>query len=243
MEILRRLYQPVTLLVIALAVVLFINREVLFGGKSQSEEVTGLLDRVNEAVARVQADRSPGTVDEDAQDTVPATVQQPKRAANIPAGPTEVSEKEADKPQTAQQPKSSQTRAAAAVTANGTATRESGAQARAGEARQSGMTPEEVWQTWQQARYAASQQNYADAIELYRTVVAQQPYNFDAYGEMGNVMFHSGDRDAAADAYYKAAVLINKSPNRMPAWHLLNVIVWIDTEKADALYQELRSQD
>ncbi len=104
------------------------------------------------------------------------------------------------------------------------------------------VTAEWIRQTWQQARLAAWKGEFATAIGHYRVLVAQQPDNFDAYGEMGNVLLNSGDREGAAEAYYRAATLINNSSHRMMAWHLLNVLAWLAPDKADKLYRELLPQ-
>lgn len=102
-----------------------------------------------------------------------------------------------------------------------------------------GVTSEQILRTWQQARIAAWQGDLASAIEHYQTVVTLQPDHFDAYGEMGNVMLRSGDREGAAEAYYQAAQRINKTPYRMVSWNLLNVIARLAPQKAELLYQEL----
>ena len=98
---------------------------------------------------------------------------------------------------------------------------------------------DQILQTWNQARISAWQGNFVAAIEQYRTIVKMQPDNFDAYGEMGNVMLLIGDREGAADAYYQAARLINKAGQSMVAWNLLHAIAELDPHKADRLYDEL----
>jgi tetratricopeptide (TPR) repeat protein len=104
------------------------------------------------------------------------------------------------------------------------------------------VTAEQILNTWQQARIAAWYGDYARAIEHYQTVITLQPDNFDAYGEMGNIMLYAGDRDGAVAAYYQAARLLNETPYRHFAWYLLNVIAGLDPQVAEMLYQELLEQ-
>lgn len=101
------------------------------------------------------------------------------------------------------------------------------------------VTADEIMHTWQQARVSAWRGDFPAAIEHYQTVVTLQQDNFDAYGEMGNVMLRSGDRQGAAEAYYQTALLINKTPQPAVAWKLLNVVAGLDPQKAEKLYQEL----
>jgi tetratricopeptide (TPR) repeat protein len=106
------------------------------------------------------------------------------------------------------------------------------------------VTSEQILNTWQQARIAAWYGDSARAIEYYQTVITLQPDNFDAYGEMGDVMLYSGDRDGAVAAYYQAALLLDETPYRHLAWYLLQVIAGLDPQSADQLYGQLldRSQ-
>lgn len=101
------------------------------------------------------------------------------------------------------------------------------------------VTSEQILNTWQQARNAAWYGDYARAIEYYQTVITLQPDNFDAYGEMGNVMLYSGDREGAVAAYYQAALLLDETPYRHFAWYLLQVIAGLDPQSADQLYRQL----
>jgi tetratricopeptide (TPR) repeat protein len=101
------------------------------------------------------------------------------------------------------------------------------------------VSREQLLHTWQQARIAAWRGDVNTAIEYYQTVITLQPDNYDAYGEMGNVMLRVGDYEGAAEAYYQAAHLLNKTPQRMMAWQLLNVIARLSPQRAEKLYQEL----
>jgi len=101
------------------------------------------------------------------------------------------------------------------------------------------VSREQLLRTWQQARIAAWYGDFESAIEYYQTVIALQPDNYDAYGEMGNVMLRAGNRDGAAEAYYQAALLLNNTPYRSMAWHLLNVLAWLSPARAEKLHREL----
>jgi tetratricopeptide (TPR) repeat protein len=101
------------------------------------------------------------------------------------------------------------------------------------------ISAEQLMQTWQQARIAAWRGEFETAVEHYQTLLTVQPDNIDAYGEMGNVMLRAGDSEGAAEAYYQAAVRLNRTPRRMLAWQLLNTIGRLSPAKAEQLYREL----
>lgn len=102
------------------------------------------------------------------------------------------------------------------------------------------VSRKQLQHTWQQARIAAWYGDVDRAINYYQTVIALQPDNYDAYGEMGNVMLRAGDQEGAVEAYYQAARLLNRTPYRAMAWHLLNVIAGLSPPRAEKLYQELK---
>jgi len=104
------------------------------------------------------------------------------------------------------------------------------------------VSHEQLMHTWQQARIAAWYGNFSTAIDYYQTVITLQPTNYDAYGEMGNVMLQAGDWEGAAEAYYQAAHLLNQARQPQMAWNLLNVIAGLSPAKAEKLYQELMQQ-
>ncbi len=232
MQFLKRFFYPIALLLIVLLTVLYLNRA-LFNEKQRTGEVESLVERMDTVMEKLQESR-PSVESE-----------QPSSAAEPPEeGPLAAQQAETEQtPQAATTenaggdvvpaPASSSNVEAAATAkpADDTETNEPAA-----------ASPEDPWHTWQQARAAAWKGDYTTAIELYREVVAQQPDNFDAYGEMGNVMLNSGDREGAAEAYYQAAVLLNQTPYRMMSWQLLNLIAWLAPEKADSLYEALVSQ-
>ncbi len=233
MQFLKRFFYPIALLLIVLLTVLYLNRA-LFNEKQRTGEVEALAGQVDSVIAKLQESRpsveseQPSSAAEPPEEE-PLAAQQAETEQTPQAATTENAGGDV-----APAPASSSNVEAAATAkpADDTETNESTAAA----------SLEDPWHTWQQARAAAWKGDYTTAIELYREVVAQQPDNFDAYGEMGNVMLNSGDREGAAEAYYQAAVLLNQTPYRMMSWQLLNLIAWLAPEKADSLYEALVSQ-
>ncbi len=92
---------------------------------------------------------------------------------------------------------------------------------------------------WQTARRAAWDGNSDAAIENYRTLIKLQPENYDAYGEMGNVLLEKGDNESAVEAYSQAALLLSQSGYPQAAWHVMNIVAKMDQTKADELHQTL----
>ena len=269
MRALKWFFHPVYLLVIIVAVALYINREVLISELSQSEEAVALLKKMDDVVASLQnsvapSDKSAAMRTDRLQGQakpVQIAPQPPvqQSAASAVAASVEESEPTADDEPDAPafeapsvaEPHTADNTVAGAAPSMPAMTEEfpvspvanpPEGEAVAGEETAStirGVTSEQILRTWQQARIAAWQGDLASAIEHYQTVVTLQPDNFDAYGEMGNVMLRSGDREGAAEAYYQAAQRINKTPYRMVSWNLLNVIARLAPQKAEQLYQEL----
>lgn len=219
MEFHKRYYRPVALLVIVFAVLFYLDRGFSDTVAPHTEEVAALLGQVDDVIAKIQRNESA----EDGESPG-------KASALTHTGPAEVAVRQpiaqnAPVPEPAVVPGETAGQSGAAVEPNQSAV---------------GTLP--AGRLWQEARLAAWQGDPAAAIKLYRRLLAQQPDNFDVYGEMGNVMLSNGDRDGAAEAYYQAALLLNATPHRAMAWHLLNVLSWLAPEKADRLYRELLQQ-
>ncbi len=92
--------------------------------------------------------------------------------------------------------------------------------------------------TWREARAAVWQGNLDGAVAYYRQLIALQPDNYDAYGEMGNVLLAQSDVAAAVEAYVAAARLIRKSGNQAMARRLVGVVGALDEAQGRALYNE-----
>lgn len=274
MRVMKWLFHPVYLLAVIVAIVLFLNRGVLFAEPSQSGEVEVLIEKVDGVIESLQSGSAKSNTAEANRIDTQQMQTTPRQKDPIPA-------KQQDRPATVttSNQQSSDKDVASAEEGTSNASQQVPEQvepritenAVGGVAHNELQTADETWakgvtaipdsgspvtpgtgestileettkrirQTWQQARIAAWQGDHKTAILHYQTVVTLQPDNFDAYGEMGNIMLLTGDRDGAAEAYYQAARLISKTPYRMVAWNLLSAIAWLDPQKADKLYQEL----
>lgn len=92
---------------------------------------------------------------------------------------------------------------------------------------------------WRAARSAAWQGDTALAIKRYRALIARQPNNPDAYGELGNLYVQQGQWPSAVDLYYKAALLLDAAGQPMMAGRLQRIMRGFDHKKADDLYRKL----
>ena len=92
--------------------------------------------------------------------------------------------------------------------------------------------------TWRAARTAVWQGDLNGAVAHYRQLISQQPNNYDAYGEMGNVLLAQSDVSAAVEAYVAAARLIRQSGNQQMARRLVGVVATLDEAQGRALYNE-----
>lgn len=92
--------------------------------------------------------------------------------------------------------------------------------------------------TWRAARAAVWQGDLNGAVAQYRQLIVQQPKNYDAYGEMGNVLLAQSEVSAAVEAYVAAARLIHQSGNQRMAHRLVGVVATLDEAQGRALYNE-----
>lgn len=289
MHLLKWFFQPVTLLLIIVAITLYINRDTVFSDTTYSTEVEAVLNRVDSLVESLKSDTTvvagaeektiaapteiapasqPGEMStgesiSDAEGTK-KTVENPvalKSIENNAEGsieknsgisdamkasvePTMIAESEFVQEQVSedaitmeskalvQEPDHTDSQVPVELSEEQAATVQTHATSEE-------RLNEQLWNSWQQARSAAWNGDHATAIMHYRKIIALQPDNYDAYGEMGNVMLRAGDANGAAEAYYQAAHRLNKTENQKMAWHLLNVIATLSPQKADQLYQEL----
>lgn len=100
-------------------------------------------------------------------------------------------------------------------------------------------TPREVWI---RARSEVWAGNLDDAISDYRSLIALQPNNFDAHGELGNVLLAQGLVEEALDAYSQAARLLHQGGEPRQTWHLLRFISATDPQRGAQLQNELSGQ-
>jgi tetratricopeptide (TPR) repeat protein len=97
------------------------------------------------------------------------------------------------------------------------------------------MSPQAIWSA---ARAAVWQGDLDGAVAHYRQLIALQPDNFDAYGEMGNVLLAQYDTVAALDAYASSARLIHQAGYREIAFRLVSVVARMDDERGRELFSE-----
>lgn len=91
---------------------------------------------------------------------------------------------------------------------------------------------------WRAARTAVWQGDLAGAVTHYQKLISVQPDNYDAYGEMGNVLLAQSNTQGAADAYATAATLIFRSGNRQIAYRVANIVTQLDRARGEALQGE-----
>lgn len=263
MRILKWLFHPVNLFIIVVLVALYINRQTLFPELSESPEVKQITNRVdsvidtlNETVSTLSQQNTAAPAEETESVTEVVTADDktdvPEQSAAEPATESVVSEAGDDMPQvptvdpqdippqqaqSLSQPESAQPAVSEDVTADNAMQSsvsepdidKSGDQAK----------PIEVWEA---ARRSAWQGDSQLAIEKYRSLIAIQPDNYDAYGELGNVLLRNGDTDAAVDAYYQAALLLSQSHYPQVAWRVLDIVSRLDQKKGQELYEAMRKQ-
>ncbi len=96
----------------------------------------------------------------------------------------------------------------------------------------SDTSAQEVWRT---ARLAAWEGRFQDSLAAYERLIAAEPENADAHGEMGNVHLQLGNGRKAVDAYEQSAMLWHEAEDSMRAWHLQRIVSGFDWERGQAL--------
>ncbi len=94
-------------------------------------------------------------------------------------------------------------------------------------------------QLWRAARAAVWQGDLDGAVAHYRRLISAQPDNYDAYGEMGNVLLAQQNVAAAIEAYVSAAELIDRAGHTRMARHLAGVVIYLDEAQGRALVNRL----
>jgi tetratricopeptide (TPR) repeat protein len=77
---------------------------------------------------------------------------------------------------------------------------------------------------WQQARRAFWEGRFDESVAAYRALIAADPQNWSAHGELGNVLYRQGEWDAAIEAFHDAALLLWQAGRQEDAWHLARII-------------------
>ena len=89
--------------------------------------------------------------------------------------------------------------------------------------------------TFYQRQYELSEQSYQDVIN-------NTTDNFDAYGELGNVYFNQGKKEAAAMAYFEAASILVRKGQIRRAKSLMGLLRHLDKNKANDLQKLIDSE-
>lgn len=249
-SVVKRFINPVNILIVTALLVLLLNRELFFSEQSESREVKQLLDRVDGVVERMNHKAGSAQVD-------PQSQRDGDAEDEAPSAEVVISDSEKERPVDARTP-------IQAPTSNKTVSQNS--QVVAGKDSTNAMADqpsavltgnkvtntshgglddsgspvgEEPSAIWGQARDAAWRGEPEKAVESYRRLIAMQPENFDAYGELGNVLLRMGQTEAAAEAYSQCTLLLNQFGHQQSAWYMLGVVSRLDQEKARELYQKL----
>ena len=98
--------------------------------------------------------------------------------------------------------------------------------------------PAQALELWQAARAAVWQGDLDGASRHYHELIALQPQNFDAYGELGNVLLAQNNVPAAIEAYASAARLIRDTGNIEMAYRVVSIVATLDEGRANALNNE-----
>ena len=258
MRILKWLFHPINLFIIVILVAVYINRHTLFPELSESPEVKQITDRVDSVIDSMNASIStlgvPESKDESEVASLQTTSSVPQASADADSGAVVTSSDRqavADDmpnapvviPPSPVQPESNSVQTdetANTASANDTAT--GAAPVHAPDISTDNQTGADPLVVWDAARRAAWEGKYDVAVGKYRELIGLQPGNFDAYGEMGNVLLRQGDMEAAVDAYYQAAMLLSQSRYPQVAWRVLDIVARLDQKKGQQLYEAMRQQ-
>lgn len=252
MRVLKWLFHPVYLLLIIVIFALYVNRDVLFSDEvAESLEVEALVGKMDELTERLRSDTEgePATapletaeseaVNESSDDVAEvaevasspalepaeAVSEEPAPVADVVAAvskeePTALqSEPQLEPARSEPEPAQPETMAIQEEVTDEPAV----------------ASPLSIWRA---ARTAVWQGDLNAAVDHYRQLIAQQPNNYDAYGEMGNVLLAQSDVTAAVEAYVTAARLIRQSGNQQMARRLVGVVGSLDEAQGQALYNE-----
>ena len=89
------------------------------------------------------------------------------------------------------------------------------------------------------ARKAYWDRRYDESVNRYRRMIEREPGNVDYLGELGNVYYTLNDYQQAANAYYRAALLLIEQQETMRARQLLSPIIAMDRNLGEQLQKKL----
>lgn len=248
----KRFINPVSILIVTALLVLFLNRGLLFSEQSGSKEVKQLLDRVDGVVERMNANAGSAQFDPQTQYNVEAEGDMPTAEAVVQTEKAEPDKaRSVDNPAPALDSPSEKVASQEPEGLLGPVREKAGkGQATAQNSEPDNNVADEVAAAarekasaiWLQARDAAWRGEPKKAVGSYRKLIAIQPENYGAYGELGNVLWQMGDTEGAVEAYTQCVLLLNHFGHQQSAWYMLGVVSQLDREKAQELYQKLYSR-
>ena len=98
-----------------------------------------------------------------------------------------------------------------------------------------------IRESWITARKSFYQRQYELSEQSYQDVINNTKDNFDAYGELGNVYFNQGKKEAAAMAYFEAASILVRKGQIRRAKSLMGLLRHLDKNKANDLQKLIDS--
>lgn len=220
MRTLNGLFHPVTIIILVILMVLYFNRDAVFPEAAESQEVKQLLTRVDSVVEQMAEGGEQPFAGEGERGFSASSPQPPESTSESLDTLRQRQAVDAGKVDAGERP------GAAAGDAQDAET----------ERPPAAVEPMTVWEA---ARRAAWYGDMPRALAGYRRLIAMQPDNYDAHGELGNILLHMGDVRGAADAYAKAAVLLQRYGHRGAAWQVMELVSRLDQAKARQLYQQL----
>ncbi len=92
------------------------------------------------------------------------------------------------------------------------------------------------------ARRLVMKGDFDAAKKAYAEAIRQFPDNPEPHGQLGNLYIRLGSMELAADAYYRAALLLHQSGGGEGLQSLLRTLTRIAPEKAQQLQQQIAGQ-
>lgn len=248
MPTLRWLFRPVNIIVFIVLLLLFANRHALFSTQEgESEQVKQLLSRVDGVVERMD-----GVTDDKLQEQRPAvsapsdTPSAGETLADVPQMMVQSDSDVEEPPPFSELPAQEEPSSRLSLQVMGLQQEGDAAPAEESSAPEQAPVAAEPLQNEDpqvllgMSRQAAWVGDFEGAAEHYRALLRLQPENYDAHGELGNVLLQMGDRTGAVEAYSEAARLLLGAGYPQAAWQVMMLVSQLDPRKGYALDQRLR---
>jgi hypothetical protein len=94
---------------------------------------------------------------------------------------------------------------------------------------------------WQAARRAFWEGRFTDSERAYQALLRDEPGNWAARGELGNVYFRQGEWDAAIQTYHETALLLWSAGRLDAARYLARIVANLDPDRGQVLTRRLSS--